>query len=197
MKPQKLGILSALVASVCCLGPLLLIFLGLGSLGFGAVLGRFHWWFIGAAIALLAFAWRSYAKEAHRCRTESCKMAQGKTTRTALILASVVVATFVGLNVYTYASQRGSTPEPGAASVSTALTSVVIPVKGMTCFTCELTVESSLKGLQGVEQVDAKVNDRAAYVSYDPTRIELDALISAINRTGFKATRPSDEGGGK
>ena len=79
--------------------------------------------------------------------------------------------------------------------MSTALTSVVIPVKGMTCFTCELTVESSLKGLPGVEQVDAKVNIQAAHVRYDPTRIELDALIAAINQTGFEASRPSAQGG--
>ncbi len=195
MKPGKLGMLSALVASVCCLGPLLLVLLGLGSLGFGAVIGRYHWWFIGAAIVLLAYAWQSYLKEARRCRTESCKMAQGKTTRTVLILASLIVGTFVGLNVYTYASQHGSMREPGAASVSTALTSVVIPVEGMTCFTCELTVESSLKGLPGVQQVDAKVNEQAAHVHYDPSQIGLDALITAINKTGFKATQPSGQEG--
>ena len=195
MKPQKLGILSALVASACCLGPLLLVLLGLGSLGFGAVLGRFHWWFIGAAIALLVFAWRSYLKEARRCRTEACEMAQGKTTRTALILASVVVATFVGLNVYTYAAQRRGIPEPRASSISAALTSVVIQVEGMTCFTCELTVESSLKGLPGVQQVDAKVNEQAAHVWYDPKRVHFDAIISAINKTGFKATSPLGQEG--
>lgn len=192
MKPAKLGLLSALMASVCCLGPVLLVLLGLGSLGFGAILGRYHWWFIAAAMAILTFAWRSYLKEAGRCRTAHCEMAQGKTTKTVLILASTVVAAFVGLNLYTYASQHRSSSAPGGTPTSNrGLASVTIPVEGMTCFTCELTVESSLKKLSGVESADAKVNEAVAYVRYDPTRVSLDALIAAINKTGYRATRPS------
>ena len=196
MKPEKLGIVSALVASVCCVGPMVLVLLGLGSLGVGAVLGRYHWWFILVAIGLLTYAWRSYVKEAYRCRTEACEMARGKTTRTALILASGVVALFVGLNVYTYASQSRGADLRMASPGNKTVISTVIPVEGMTCFTCELTVESSLKRLSGVQSVDAKVNERAAYVMYDPNQIHLEQLIAAINQTGFRASRPSDEGGG-
>ncbi|MBI3454890.1 MAG: cation transporter [Candidatus Rokubacteria bacterium] len=190
MKAARLGILSALTASVCCLGPVLLVLAGLGSLGFGALIGRYHWWFIGAAIALLAYAWRSYLKEARRCKTASCEMARGKTTRTMLILASVVVAVFVGLNLYTYASQTHHTSSLGTVPRPGQLASVVISVEGMTCFTCELTVESSLKGLPGVQRADAKVKDASAYVEYNPARVNLAQLIATINKTGYKARAP-------
>jgi copper chaperone CopZ len=189
MKAARLGILSAITASVCCVGPVLLVVLGLGSLGFGALIGRYHWWFITTAIGLLAVAWRSYLKEAGRCRAASCEMVQGKTTRTALILASAVVAVFVGLNLYTYMSQHRSASAPSTTMPSRGLASVTIPVEGMTCFTCELTVESSLKKLPGVQSADAKVNEASAYVSYDPAKVSLDELIAAINKTGYKATR--------
>ena len=119
-------------------------------------------------------------------------MAQGKTTRTVLILASVVVATFVGLNMYTYASQQRSVPEPRADAVHSELASVIIPVDGMTCFTCELTVELSLKSLPGVQHVDANVREQVAHVRYDSTQIGLDALIAAINQTGFRAEHPNE-----
>lgn len=190
MKPQKLGILSAVIASVCCVGPLVLVFLGLGSLGLGAVLGRYHWWFILAAIVILTIAWRSYATEARRCKAASCEMARGKTTRTVLLLASVVVAVFVGLNLYTYASQQRSTQSPATSPTSGALVSVVIPVEGMTCFTCKLTVESSLKRLPGVESADANVSEQTAHVRFDPSKVSLDALIAAINKTGYRASQP-------
>lgn len=191
MKPAKLGLLSALTASVCCLGPVLLVLLGLGSLGFGAILGRYHWWFILAAIGLLTFAWRSYVKEKRRCDTARCEMAQGRTTKWTLLLASAVVAAFVGLNLYTYASQsHRAAMTPGSSS---HLSAVKITVEGMTCFTCELTVESSLKRLPGVQDADAKVTEQAAYVRYDPTRVSLDALITAINKTGYRASRPKDQ----
>jgi len=62
----------------------------------------------------------------------------------------------------------------------------------MTCFTCELTVESSLKHLPGVRRVDARVKDAAAYVQYDPAQIKLEDLMTAINETGYRASRPKD-----
>ena len=191
MKADRLGMLSALLASVCCLGPVLLIALGLGSLGIGALLGRAHWWFIVAAMAMLTFAWRRYLKEASRCKAASCEMARGKTTQTVLLLASAVVAVFVGLNLYTYASQQRSAARQDTASpMNGQMVSVMIPVEGMTCFTCELTVASSLKHLPGVQSAEAKVNEGMAYVRYDPARVSLDDLLAAINKTGYLA-RPS------
>jgi copper chaperone CopZ len=192
MKAGPLGILSAITASACCLGPVVLVLAGLGSLGFGALIGRYHWWFIVAAIVLLTVAWRSYLKEARHCKTISCEMAGGKRTRTALLLASVVVAVFVGLNLYTYANQQRSTRQDTVSPTNGQLVSVVIPVEGMTCFTCELTVESSLKRLPGIQRAEAKANEGTAYVRYDPARVSLDDLLVAINKTGYHATPPRD-----
>src|SRR3989338_3584349 len=103
MKAKGLGILSALPASICCLGPLLLILIGLGGLGFGAIIGKYHWYFILGSALLLAFAWRRYFKEKNSCESARCEMEGKKMTRNILLLASAVVLTFVGLNVYTYA----------------------------------------------------------------------------------------------
>src|SRR3989338_2949094 len=129
MKSDKLGILSALFASVCCVTPLLLVFLGLGSLGIGAVLGRFHWWFLGAALVLLTVAWRRYFQERRRCATEQCEMASGTPIRWTLLIASLVVTAFAGLNVYTFAGQRQQTAATPGNPSSTA-TEVGIPVEG-------------------------------------------------------------------
>ena len=189
MKASHMGITSAILASLCCLGPLLLVLLGLGTLGLVAFFGRYHWWFILGAIGLLSVAWRSYVKEKRRCAMAQCEMASGKTTKWTLTLASAVVVAFVGLNLYTYVSQshRVAMTSPGPSS---HLSTVKIPVEGMTCFTCELTVESSLKRLPGVQRVDAKVTEQAAYVQYDPAHVDVDALITAINKTGYHAKPP-------
>ena len=189
MKADKLGILSALFASVCCVIPLLLVFLGLGSLGIGAVLGRFHWWFLGAAVVLLMVAWRRYVQERRCCATDRCEMASGTPTRWTLLVASLVVAAFAGLNVYTFASQRWQTASaPGRLSATA--TEVVIPVEGMTCLSCELTIESSLKKLPGVESADARVTEQAAYVQYDPAQISVNDIVEAVNKTGYRASSP-------
>ena len=189
MNAQRLGLLSAVTASVCCVGPVLLVLLGLGGLGAGAFLGRYHWWFIVAAMTLLAVAWRRYRTEAGRCRAARCEMAGGRRARTALLLASTVVAVFVGLNLSTYAGQTRQASATDAAARSGRIASVMIPVEGMTCVTCEWTVESSLKGLPGVRSVEANVRDAAAHVQYDPEQTTLEDVIAAINKTGYRASR--------
>lgn len=192
MKSANLGILSALFASVCCVTPLILVLLGLGSLGIGAVLGRFHWWFLGVALVLLTTAWRRYVQECRRCATEHCEMASGTPTRWTLLVASLVVATFAGLNVYTFASQHQQTAPAPEHSLATA-SEVVIPVEGMTCVSCELTIESGLKRLPGVQDADARVADQAVSVRYDPTQISVDDMVEAINKTGYRVRSPDGD----
>lgn len=184
MRAKGLGVLSALTASICCLGPLLLIALGLGSLGLGASLGRYHWYFILAAGLLLGLGWHGYFKEKKSCESAHCQMQGKNMTRTVLTIATLVVLTFAGLNVYTYA--KGISKE----SLSNSDVQVSITVKGMTCFTCEITVQQAVKKLPGVTQIKASAKEGAALVSYDPEKTSLDQIIEAINKTGYEARKP-------
>ena len=196
MKADKLGILSALFASVCCVTPLLLVLLGLGSLGIGAVLGRFHWWFLGVALILLTVAWRRHFQERRRCATARCEMASGTPTRWTLLVASLVVAAFAGLNLVTFANQSQQTvPTPGGPS-GTETQAVVIPVEGMACLSCELAIESSLKRLPGVAHVDANVAQHSVAVNYDPAQVTVEELIAAITKTGYTVNRATGSGDG-
>ena len=158
MKPTKASVLSAILASVCCLGPVVLVAVGLGSLGIGAFLGRYHWFFLGGAGVILIFAWRVYRKEKVRCDAERCQMESRPGVLTALIIATAAVALFAGLNVYTYVGDRAasSAPETKSAAGKTNIERVTIPVEGMVCFTCELTVESSLKRLNGARFIEGQ-----------------------------------------
>jgi copper chaperone CopZ len=184
MKAKGFGILSALTASICCLGPLLLIALGLGSLGLGAFLGKYHWYFILAAALLLGLGWYGYFKEKRSCESAHCQMQGKNITRTVLTVATLVVMTFTGLNVYTFA--RGISKE----SLSTSGVRISIPVKGMTCFTCEVTVQQALKKLPGIMDAKASAKEGVAMVSYDPQKISLNQIIETINKTGYEAEKP-------
>ncbi|MBI4431740.1 MAG: cation transporter [Candidatus Omnitrophica bacterium] len=184
MKAKSFGVLSVITASVCCLGPFVLILFGLGSLGLGAVIGKYHWYFILASGILLAFAWRSYFKEKISCEAKRCEMEGKKMTCAVLTLATAVVLTFAGLNFYTYA--KGSSEIP----FFEAGVQVSIPVKGMSCFTCEVAVQSAVKKVPGVHQVKASARDKVAIVSYDPQKANLEQIVAAINQTGYTAEKP-------
>lgn len=189
MKASKLGILSAAIASICCLGPLLLILLGLGSLGIGAAIGKYHWYFIVAALLLLTFAWGSYRKKKKACDLKACKMENKKITLLTLIISTLIVAIFVALNIYTYVVQKDF--EDGRTKTDLIETrTAIIPVEGMTCFTCEIAVSSSLKKINGVVYAKASAKESKARVEYDPSKTNIEELVEAINKTGYKASLP-------
>lgn len=190
MKVSKLGILSVAIASICCVGPLLLILLGLGSLGIGAAIGKYHWHFIAAALLLLTFVWRSYLKEKKACDLKACKMENKKVTLFTLIISTLIVAIFVALNIYTYVVQNDFAVEKTKTDLIETKTAI-IPVEGMTCFTCEIAVSTALKRIDGVFSISASAKKGIVHVSYNPNKTDIGRLIEAINKTGYKASLPN------
>lgn len=188
MQARRLGIFAAFLASLCCVGPLLLAALGLGSLGISAFIGANHWYFIAGAGAVLALAWYVYLREQRRCKTEQCEMIDGKATRIALPLVTLAVLGFFSLNIYTYA--EGDLSDPSILSAAYAQT--VIPVEGMTCITCTIPVESSLKNIEGVQTVNANIAKKSVTVHYDPQQVQIEQFVKAVNSTGYRAQMPEE-----
>ncbi|MBI4333478.1 MAG: heavy-metal-associated domain-containing protein, partial [Chloroflexi bacterium] len=164
MKAGKIGALAAALASACCVGPLLLAALGLGSLGLGATLGRYHWVLQGAAVVGLSLAWYVFLREKRRMYALASEMRNERTTRLMLSAATVAVVAFLGLNLYTVARASLSTPtvleearagQKAVPNQAAAGALIRLPVEGMSCYTCELSVESKLKGLSGVLEARA------------------------------------------
>jgi len=77
------GGLAAILASTCCLGPLVLITLGFSGAWIGnlSVLEPYRPIFIGAALVALFFAWRRIFRPATACKPgEVCAIPQVRTT---------------------------------------------------------------------------------------------------------------------
>src|SRR5882724_765761 len=145
MKAKYAGIMSAILGSICCIGALLLIALGLGA--GAAVIERYHWLFVAAAIAVLAWAWVKHFREQARCACEHRAMNGRGISLLTLMIASAVVLGFAALNISSYVF-AGSPPSV-AQDASSSLQRIVIPVEGMSCVTCEIAVRHGLKGVNG------------------------------------------------
>src|SRR6266702_871647 len=100
MKTKSAGILAAVLGSICCVGPLLLIAVGLGT--GAAAIGRYHWFFVIGAFALLAWAWVKHFREETRCACEHRLMEGRGISLFTLLIASVIVVAFAGLNIRSY-----------------------------------------------------------------------------------------------
>ncbi len=88
----------ALLSSLCCLLPLAVIVLGLGSGAFMAVTMRYRWLLIPAGIIGVITGFFLYFRERRRCSELACRMAGSRVTFALLVVASVVVLTSIVLD---------------------------------------------------------------------------------------------------
>ena len=186
MKAKSAGILAAVLGSICCVGPLLLIAVGLGT--GAAVIGRYHWFFVIGAIAILAWAWIKHFREETRCVCEHRVMEGRSISLFTLLIASVIVLAFAGLNIPSYAF-AGSAPATPIANAD--LRRVVIRVEGIWCVACEIPVRHTLKRIDGVASVQVSGAGKTATVDYDPAKTNPAQLVAAINSTGYQAVLPN------
>ena len=62
---------------------------------------------------------------------------------------------------------------------------VTLPVTGMTCANCVLTVERNLKKIDGVNTAVVNLTTERATVDFDPGKTEIEVLVNKINRAGY------------
>ena len=70
------------------------------------------------------------------------------------------------------------------------MSTIELPITGMTCASCANRIERKLNKLEGV---NASVNyaTEKATVEYDPAAVEPDALVGAVEAAGYHATLPA------
>ncbi len=90
----KSGLVSfggALVASVCCLLPLTVVLLGLGSGAFMVTTMRFRPLFLPLGILGVGLGYYLYFRERRRCNALGCRMAGSRLNLALLVLATVML----------------------------------------------------------------------------------------------------------
>ncbi|WP_302411955.1 heavy-metal-associated domain-containing protein [uncultured Veillonella sp.] len=61
----------------------------------------------------------------------------------------------------------------------------VFTVPGMMCNNCKETVEGATLGLEGVLSSEVDLPNKTAIVSFDPAKVSVETITTAIERTGF------------
>ena len=99
MRSLALGGLAAILASACCLGPLVLVLLGVSGAWIGNLtrLEPYRPFFLSAALIALFFAWRRIFRPARDCTPgEVCAMPRVRTTYKVIFwcVAALVLVAF-------------------------------------------------------------------------------------------------------
>ena len=99
MKIAGASILAGTVASACCIGPVVLVLLGVGSFGASlASLERYRPIFLVVTTLLLGFAFYAAYRPANDC--EACSPASRRRAHITVWLATIVVAALVTFPYY-------------------------------------------------------------------------------------------------
>src|SRR5260370_26385912 len=187
MKAKQAGILAVILGSTCCVGPLLLVAIGVGS---GAVfIGRYHWFFIIGAMAVLTWAWAKYLREKTVCDCEHKPMGGQRSAILTLVITTALVIGFAELNISRYVF--GRLPPAAENQLANGMSRTVISVDGLSCVACEIPVRHALRRIDGVKSVIVSAATKTATVEHEPSKTNPEQLAAAINATGYRASLPN------
>lgn len=179
------GVLAGIVASLCCVGPLLSLSLGLGSFAAAAWFAEWRPVFLAITFALLGLAWYlTYRRPKVDCEDGSCARPPGKAARVSLWLGMLVALAAAIYPSLPAANHRINT---AAVAASDGKLSVLIP--SMDCAACATGIEASLSRAPGVKQAAVNYDTKAAVLIYDPSVTSRDKLLALIDASGFPAER--------
>ncbi|MBM2839727.1 MAG: copper-transporting P-type ATPase [Bacteroidetes bacterium] len=73
------------------------------------------------------------------------------------------------------------------------LTTISLPVEGMTCASCVARVEKALKNVDGVQNASVNLATEKATVEFSPARTSVDNLKAAVEEAGYSLLVPKGE----
>ncbi|MGK7370922.1 MAG: mercuric transport protein MerTP [Candidatus Halalkalibacterium sp. M3_1C_030] len=179
------GLFAAFVASLCCVTPVLAFLAGIGG-----VASTFSWiepfrpYLIGLTALLLGFAW--YQKLKPQWDPEcACEEAPSFwNTKGFLGIVTILAGLLLAFPYYSDAFFPKQDKQVVYVQESQVQT-ITWDIKGMTCTGCEATVENAASGVDGVLEADASYDTGKATIKYDKSKTNREAIIAAINKTGF------------
>lgn len=182
------GFLSALLASSCCIIPILTLIAG--STVFAS---SFSWvepirpYLIALSVTVLSFAWyqklRVKAEPVDCCAvTEKPKFIQSTT-----FLSIITVFAVAMMAVPLYSNIFFNKVEGQNINIENSKLSVIeFNIEGMTCTSCEGHIEHAVNKLSGIVSVKASYENENAIIEYDSTQTSLQDITEAIGTTGYK-----------
>jgi len=192
MKEKFLAVasaLAALLASLCCLGPLLLGGAGLGAL-LVATFAPLRPYFLAVSIALLAggfyLVYRKPRSTKEACGERTCapESRARRMAKPLLWIAAFVVAALAFFPSYGVKLGKSvAASQVSSASVRTA----ELKITGMGCPVCASLIQRKLLQTPGVVNAEVHYPAGSATVQFNPSQTDTSKLIVAVRDTGYKA----------
>lgn len=188
------AIITAIVASLCCITPVLAFLAGISS-----VASTFSWlvpfrpYLIGLTFLILGFAW--YQKLKFRTQEQAeCEVCEDKKPsfwQSKKALGIITVLTLLILAFPNYSSIFFPKQQEKQVIVidKENIQEVKLTLEGMTCEGCAETVNAALSKVTGVLESKTSYREKNSIVKYDKSKTNIKELEKAVNSTGYTVSK--------
>jgi mercuric ion transport protein len=181
------ALLSALAASSCCLGPLLLAALGAGGAGAFAAMASLRPYILAVTLALLAAGFYLTYRRPRAAAGDACGCERPRASRAGRVGLWVATA-LVLLLAASPTLLAKALDRPAKAATSEARTErLTIVVKGVDCQACAVPLRGALAKVGGLHDLALDVPTQTATVTYEPAPGRAEAYVAAIDGLGYEA----------
>lgn len=186
------GLLTATVASLCCITPVLALFSGATGIA-----STFSWlepyrpYLIGLTVAVLAFAWYQKLKPKKadiNCECEEDAKPSFWQSKTFLGIVTVFAIAMLAFPKYSHIFFPKQTQKEIVIVDKTAIQQVKLNIRGMTCEACSETINLALSKVPGVLEYKTEFKDGVSTVKFDTSKTNEQEITKAVNETGYKVT---------
>jgi mercuric ion transport protein len=183
------AVASAMLASACCIGPLLFAGLGLGAFGLAGAFETYRPYMIGiTAIFLGAGFYMTYRGRPVPCKGGSCKMKSASRSNKVTMWVAALMAV-ASMSYPQWSPVLAESPSPVVTETGHLARLVDLKVSGMTCEGCGITVRSTLLGIPGVQNAHVDWEAGVAALHVTATSPTADSIAARLTRaSGFGAS---------
>ncbi len=194
------GIITALLASLCCITPVLAVLGGLGGIATTfSFLEPLRPYLIGLTVIVLSYAfYKAYSKSPSdkpkkagdiECECEDKNSIQKIKFINSKKFLWIITAVSALLITFPYYS-KALFPSDNQNVVIVQSNNIVkakLDIEGMTCTSCEESVNYALKSENGVISATSSFKTGIAFVGYDQSKVSPEQLIKAVEeKVGYK-----------
>ena len=179
-----IGIFSGLIASLCCITPLVLIFLGLGSVSFAFSFIGLKSYFLLASLLFLSVSFFFYL------RKQKCGIIAGLKSPFILTALAIHLVLFIGsfylllpfVGPYVFEKRLSLMRDVPSHSPSCHLQLKVTQksLNALTCTSCEAALRYSLEQNLGVVIAEVDLNNSEVLVHYNKKEISPEKIVESI-----------------
>lgn len=180
------AMIAGIAASLCCIGPLLSLSLGLGSFAASSFFAQWRPALLALTFGLLGVAWYlALSRAKATCVDRSCARVPGNATWLMLSFGTFLALASAAYPWWARIERHTSRAVPALAGAQTL--SVAIPT--MDCAACAKGIEASLRRMPGVLHAHVDYATKRAEIAFDPAKTKRETLLAGIDETGFPADR--------